>query len=372
MTSSIRHKRFILLATGAVVVVALGVLYLLGSVLLAIGLSGVIAYTLLPVVKLLEWGMPWRRRHPDLSRVTAIVIVFIVALGAVAGVLLSVIPSIVREAGAFIEEFPRFFNSARLSVETWIAVYSDRIPEELKQNIEKELGNVGNILVGAAWSALEKTFGVVSSTFSLIVGLATLPILVFYLMKDSGAINSAVCAPFPSAMHAHLRAMLDIMNRTLGSYIRVQLALALVVGSIVAVGLLLLGVPYAIFLGMVAGITEMIPIIGPWIGGAIGVLVTLATEPQKALWVILLYLIIQLVENAVLVPRIQGNALKLHPIAVIVIVIIASQHFGLWGIILGPPLVAMWKDMVVYFVQEWNPPEEEESRQPEEEEVADD
>ena len=88
MTSSIRHKRFILLATGAVVVVALGVLYLLGSVLLAIGLSGVIAYTLLPVVKLLEWGMPWRRRHPDLSRVTAIVIVFIVALGAVAGVLL--------------------------------------------------------------------------------------------------------------------------------------------------------------------------------------------------------------------------------------------------------------------------------------------
>ena len=139
------------------------------------------------------------------------------------------------------------------------------------------------------------------------------------------------------------------------------------VGSIVAVGLLLLGVPYAIFLGMVAGITEMIPIIGPWIGGAIGVLVTLATEPQKALWVILLYLIIQLVENAVLVPRIQGNALKLHPIAVIVIVIIASQHFGLWGIILGPPLVAMGKDMVVYFVQEWNPPEEEESRQPEEE-----
>lgn len=372
MTSSIRHKRFILLATGAVVVVGLGVLYLLGSVLLMIGLSAVIAYTLLPVVKLLEWGMPWRRRHPDLSRVTAIVIVFIVALGAVAGVLLSIIPPMVREAGAFIEEFPRFFNAARLSVETWIAVYSDRIPEELKQNIEKELGNVGNILVGAAWSAFEKTFGVVSSTFSLIVGLATLPILVFYLMKDSGAINSAVCAPFPSAMHTHLRAMLDIMNRTLGSYIRGQLTLALVVGSIVAVGLLLLGVPYAIFLGIVAGITEMIPIIGPWIGGAIGVLVTLATEPQKALWVILLYLIIQLVENAVLVPRIQGNALKLHPIAVIVIVIIASQHFGIWGIILGPPLVAMGKDMVVYFVQEWNPPEEEESRQPEEEEVADD
>ena len=109
---------------------------------------------------------------------------------------------------------------------------------------------------------------------------------------------------------------------------------------------------------MVAGLTELIPIIGPWIGGAAGVLVTLATAPEKVLWVILLYLVVQLLENTLLVPRIQGNALKLHPVAIILLIVVASHYFGLWGVILGPPLAAMGKDVVVYFAREWSRPVE--------------
>ena len=100
--------------------------------------------------------------------------------------------------------------------------------------------------------------------------------------------------------------------------------------------------------------TELVPIIGPWIGGAVGVLVTLATEPDKVLWVILLYLIVQLLENTLLVPRIQANTLNMHPIAVILVITIGSQYFGLWGVILGPPLVALAKDVIIYLVKEWN------------------
>ena len=95
---------------------------------------------------------------------------------------------------------------------------------------------------------------------------------------------------------------------------------------------------------------------------------TLATVPDKVPWVILLYLVIQLAENAVLVPRIQGNALKLHPIAVILTVVISGHYFGIWGIILGPPLVAMGKDMLVYFFRQWNLPEEEQGGVPQPEE----
>ena len=284
-TPSLRQKRAVLLATGAAVIVTLVVLYLLGNIILTIGLSALIAYTLLPVVRLLERAMPWRKRHPDLSRVSAIVIMFLVGLAAVAGILLVTVPLIVREFGMFVDEFPQFFRTARLTVENWIAIYADRIPEEIKQDLEDAIAKGGNILVGAAWDAAEKTLGVVSRSLSLIIGLATLPILVFYLMKNSGAVHPAVCAPFPSAMHVHLRAMLDIVDQTFGAYIRGQLTLGLVVGIIVAVGLFLLGVPFSILLGIIAGITELIPIIGPWIGGAAGVIVTLATAPEKALWV---------------------------------------------------------------------------------------
>ena len=182
--------------------------------------------------------------------------------------------------------------------------------------------------------------------------------MIFYLMKDSTAIRASLSAPFPQGLRPYLQDALDIADRTIGAYIRGQLTLGIIVGTVVTIGLLLLGVPFAFVLGIVAGLTELVPVIGPWIGGAAGVLVTLATEPDKIPWVILLYLAVQLVENIFLVPRIQGDRLKLHPVAVIMVIVIASNYFGLWGVILGPPIVALIKDLGVYLAQEWNRPPE--------------
>jgi predicted PurR-regulated permease PerM len=86
----------------------------------------------------------------------------------------------------------------------------------------------------------------------------------------------------------------------------------------------------------------------------VGVLVTLATAPEKVIWVILLYLGIQVLENSFLVPRIQGNALDLHPIAVMVVIVIGSHLFGLWGVIVGPLVAAVVKEVIKYFIAEWN------------------
>lgn len=351
-----RRKRFLLLAAAALVVVTLAVLYLLGSVLLTLGISVVIAYVLLPVARLLERAMPWRHRRPGLSRGIAIGIIFLAGLGVLAGALALVIPPTIHQGQRFIEGFPSFLNSSRVILEGWIAEYADLIPANIRDSAEETLANVGGIVGRAAWNVFSQTLGVISGSFAFILGLATAPVLIFYLMKDSGPIRSSLYTPFPLELRAHLRDILDIVDRTLGGYIRGQLALGLIVGVIITVGLLLLGVPFAFVLGIVAGLTELVPIIGPWIGGAVGVLVTLATAPDKVLWVILLYLVVQLLENTLLVPRIQGNTLKLHPIAVIMVIVIASNYFGLWGVILGPPLVAMGKDIIVYLAQEWNSP----------------
>ena len=351
-----KRKRLLLLTAAAVMVVILAVLYWMGSVLLTLGISMVIAYVLLPPARLLERGMPWRRRRPDLSRIIAIALIFLAGLGAFIGTLILVIPPTIRQGRRFVEGFPDFFNSARITVESWIAAYSDRISQDLRDRAEEILANVGGILGDAAWNVVTQTLGIISGSFALVIGLATAPVLIFYLMKDSEPIQSSLYVPFPSALRPYLRDIMDIVNRTLGGYIRGQLTLGLVVGVIVAVGLLLMGVPFAIILGIVAAITELIPIIGPWIGGAAGVLVTLATAPDKVLWVILLYLVVQLAENAILVPRIQADSLKMHPIAVILVITIGSQYFGLWGIILGPPLVAMIKEVIVYLAAEWNRP----------------
>ena len=351
-----RRKRLHLLAAAAVVIVTLAVLYLMGSTLLTLGISVVIAHVLLPVARLLERAMPWRRSRPGLSRGIAIGIIFLAGLGVLGGALALVIPPTIHQGQRFIEGFPGFLNTSRITLEGWIAQYADLIPANIRDSAEETLADAGGIVGRAAWNVVSQTLGVISGSFAFILGLATAPVLIFYLMKDSGPIKASLYAPFPPELRSHLRDILDIIDRTLGGYIRGQLTLGVIVGVIITAGLLLLGVPFAFILGIVAGLTELVPIIGPWIGGAAGVLVTLATAPDKILWVILLYLVVQLLENTLLVPRIQGNTLKLHPIAVIMVIVVASQYFGLWGVILGPPLVAMGKDIIVYLAQEWNRP----------------
>ena len=117
-----------------------------------------------------------------------------------------------------------------------------------------------------------------------------------------------------------------------------------------------MGVPFAFLLGVVAGSTALILIVGAFIGAAAAILATLATAPEKLVWVGLLYLVVQLVENTLLAPRIQAEALNLHPIVVIFVIIVGGQFFGVRGIIFGPPSVSMAKEIVKYLVHEWDLP----------------
>ena len=358
METDLRRRRFHLLAASAVVIVTLLVLYFLGTVLLTLGLSIVIAYVLLPVARVVERAFPWRRGRPGLARGISTGVIFLFLMAILAGILALVIPPTVEQGRQFAEDFPGFLDSARSTIEGWIARYAEMIPVEVRDRIEETLADAGGVVGDAAWRVVSQTIGVVSGSFALVLGLATAPVLVFYLMKDSGMIRSSLYSPFPESVRPYLQEALDIAERTIGGYIRGQITLGLIVGIVVTIALLLLGVPFSYILGIVAGLTELVPIVGPWIGGAVGVLVTLAAAPDKVPWVILIYVAVQLLENTLLVPRIQGNTLKLHPVAVILVIVVASNYFGLWGVIIGPPLVSMARDMAVYFRKEWNRPEE--------------
>ncbi len=353
MPFHLSRERAHLAAFAAVLLLALALVYVLGSVLLPLGISIVIAYVLLPVARFIERRLPWRHGRPGLARTSAVGIIFLAALAVLVSVFLAVIPPTVDQGRQFAEGFPEFLQGARVTIEGWVEEYVDVISQDARDQIEEALANVGDIVGSAAWSVVEQTLGIITGSFAFILALATAPVLVFYLMKDGGAIVQSLRAPFPASMHPYLRDLIDMADRTLGGYIRGQLTLGVVVGVIVTIGLLALDVPFAVVLGVVAGLTELVPIIGPWIGGGVGVLVTLATEPDKVVWVILLYLAVQLLENTLLVPRIQAETLNLHPIAVILVITIGSHFFGLWGVILGPPLAALGRDLIVYFCRQW-------------------
>ena len=353
------RRRSLLISTAAVAVLALLALYLLGTVLFTVGLSVVLAYMLLPVIRLIERAMPWREIRPGLSRLFSIALIYFLAIAIFGGTLLWVVPSTVEESQQFAEEFPDLWVSVRENLEDLISLYTDEIPEGVRDSIQQSLDNAGRLVGEVAWSFVSKTVSTVSSSFGLILGLATAPVLIFGLLKDPARIRASLYAPFPPDLQAYLRTLLEIAERTMGRYIRGQITLGLIVGVAVTLALLLMGVPYAFVLGLVAGLTELVPIMGPWVGGAFGVLVTLAVAPEKALWVAALYVAVQLIENTVLVNRIQGHALRIHPVWMTVIVVVSATFLGVWGIILGPPVVALVRDVAAWVTFEWNRPERE-------------
>ncbi len=354
LNQELKRKRFLMLSAAAVFAALLVLFYVLGSVLITVMFSALIAYVLLPLANVMVRVMPWSDRHPGMSRGIAVVLIFLLAIGIFVGSMVIVIPPTIEQGKEFIDEFPTFFNSSRMTIERWVGENAELVPDEMRVQIEENIAGAGAIIVDAAWEVLPNTVGLVSETFALIIGFATMPVLIFYFVKDSKQVGSSLLAPFPKALRPYLVDVAKIGDKAVGGYLRGQLILGAIVGIAVTIGLIAMGVPFAVVLGVIAGVSEMIPIVGPLIGGATGILVTLATAPEKVIWVAVLYLGVQLVENTLLVPRVQAGTLNLHPVAVIFVIIVGGHFFGIWGIIFGPPLVSMGRDVVRYLAREWD------------------
>jgi predicted PurR-regulated permease PerM len=207
----------------------------------------------------------------------------------------------------------------------------------------------------------------------MVIGLAVVPFMLFYLLKDRETAVSGIYSLMPSEARRHAVNVVAIVNRVVGAYIRAQLTLGVIVGVVVSLGLFLLGIKFSMLLGIVAGVTELIPIIGPLLGAIPGVFVTLATAPEKVLWVVLLYAGVQAVENVVLVPRIQGHAVGVNPAIIMVALMVGSEAAGLWGVFLAVPVTAVGRDIFNYFHAEWSkPPEPQGLSGAEDDESADD
>ena len=152
---SLKRKRFLLLGTAAILLTAVVVLYLLGSVLLTLGISAVLAYVLLPVAKLLERGMPWRHKRPGLARGISVGLIFLFGLSLFAALIIAVVPPTVEQGQRFIENFPTFLNNARTTVEGWVAQYADVVPADLRDQAEGALADAGGIIGAAAWNVVK-------------------------------------------------------------------------------------------------------------------------------------------------------------------------------------------------------------------------
>ncbi|MBM3943104.1 MAG: AI-2E family transporter [SAR202 cluster bacterium] len=356
MPPEVKRARIALVASGAIVVISAISLYLMFSTVITFVIGALLACVLQPLVHRLESWMPWRIRRPALCRTLAILIIYAAGLGILVGVLALIIPPAYQQTQRLITSMPDFYDRMRFTAETWNEEYSRIVPENIRHQIGESLPGAADILTKEVTKAVGMLGQVVSGTLALLVGLLIVPMFLYYLLKDQESLSHGLYGIFPESIQSHLHQIIAMTTHVVGAYMRSQLILGVVVGLVVFLGLFFMDVEFAMMLGLVAGIAELIPMLGPTLGALVGILVTLATSPEKVPWVIALYLGVQALENVFLVPRIEGNALRLHPIMVMVIIVIASQVAGLWGVIMGPPVVAVVRDMVHYFHREWHRP----------------
>jgi predicted PurR-regulated permease PerM len=326
----------ILLAVAAL----LWIIYKLTTVLLLVVLSIFFAYLVAPLVDLVQRPILIGGRQRVIPRGLAIGIVYLVLFGTIGFAIYFLAPQL----GA---QFPEFKSQASTYYKS-ITSASDRINQYFMQHrmpegVVKAINNtvLGVIARGGelASAAAERLLGMII----FIPWLVLIPILGFFFLKDADSFRRSVLAMLP---RGRLRwrgdEFFQDINSTLAAYIRAQLTACLLIGVICSVGFALLGLPSPLVLGLIAGALEFVPLVGPLVVAILAVMLALLHSGFGLAFIVLLFLgVLRIVQDYVVYPRIIGEGIHLHPLAVIMAILAGAEIAGVAGIFLAIPVIAV-------------------------------
>ncbi len=317
--------------------------------LLPFAVGAIAAYALSPIVDRLASLIPARSRSQDvLRRGFVVLLIYLVFFGALGGIGVAIVPTAVDQASEFVDELPDIVDEARIQLTGWADRYRASVPDDLRDDIDGWIEDLSSSAAAMSGEIITGTIGSLTSAIGLISGFLIIPFWLFYALRDRHFIERNFMRAVPAGFHDDVVHVARISDSLLGRYIRAQLLLGLVVGVAVGVSMTLLGVQFSVGLGLWAGITELIPVLGPWLGGVPGVILVLATDPDLLIPVALVYFVVQQLENNLLVPRIQGDAVDIHPAMVIMLIVVFGAVWGLIGMIVAVPFTAIVRELFWY------------------------
>lgn len=339
-----RKRFFIALTILAWIVIAgiiiWGIQHIIGTIIL-LTIAILLSYIIFPLVKLLQRILP---------RPIAILIAFLLILAMLTFILYFVVLVAVEQLVLLV----RFIQSAAQHPESYsqfqsILAWLNRVgisPTQLNVSTQQVLSYLQ--------SAINGIVPLVSSIFVVFINGIILASLSVYFMIDGGRIISWLRHKTPIQQRRYINFLLDIIEKSLGGYIRGQLILAVIVTAIIGIGAVIIGVPYVVLLAVIAFVCEFIPIIGSYISGAIAILIALSQGWQTALIMTIFVTIVNgILEGQVLAPRILGQSIGLHPIISITALLIGSQLFGFLGAFLAAPLTGILQAIIIAVWSTW-------------------
>jgi predicted PurR-regulated permease PerM len=314
---------------------AIGVLVVVGLTLLGIAAAGVLFLLFLAILlaSALEPGIGTIRDRVPLGRGATILVTYVGFFVLVIGMAFVVVPAAIRQAEDLVTALPPFFEQAR----QWAG---DLRPAALARSITALIDSVAGILKPPAPPDPDTVVEVGTVVAEATVALATLLTIVYFWLVEHARLQRYALAFLPLERRAGARDAWNEIETRLGLWVRGQLILMGAMGLATGIAYTLLGLPGALLLGLIAAITEAIPIVGPLLGAIPAVLVAATVSPELAVVVALVYVVLQLVEGSVLVPLVMRNTVGLSPLIVLVSLLVGAAVGGIVGALLAVPIAA--------------------------------
>jgi predicted PurR-regulated permease PerM len=299
-----------------------------------------VVYLLNPLVSALE------RR--GVARVAGAGIVYLLFLCIVALVVSLLVPLVTRQVSSVIDHFPDYLADGQALVRDVAARFGQ------EPNFRLDADHVRDWLsAGENRQAVTRYLtGLRSVTNSVISGLIIIvlgPVMAFYLLVDLPRLNRGAMALVPPGRREEIRGLMDRIGQAVGGFFRGQLLVALFVGVASSIGLWAIGLPFWLLVGIVAGIFNLVPLVGPFIGGGLAVIIALVSgEPLTAVWAALVLLVVQQIDNHLISPNVMGRTVQLHPVVVMLALLVGASFAGLFGMLVIVPLVAVVKIVFLF------------------------
>jgi predicted PurR-regulated permease PerM len=340
---------FVLLMVAA----CIWMLYTLEGVLLLVILSIFFAYLIAPLVELIHRPLHIRGRTRKIPRALAIGVVYIALFGTIGTTLYFLLPQLGTQLGEFAKNAPDYLTNAQSRAQSLDKFYDQmKLPSKVRKTANDAVNGVisgtKRYLIGSTDKDGNDEGGEGVQRAMELLGylpwLVLVPILAFFLLKDADSFRRSALQMLPRGrIRWRGDELFQDMNSTLAAYIRAQLIACVLIGTICTIGFYLLGVPYALVLGVMAGFFEFIPLVGPLFVAIIASAVTLFSSGSSGGTVTLLIFlfILRIVHDYVTYPRIIGSGIHLHPLAVILAILAGHEMAGIAGIFLAIPVIAI-------------------------------
>ncbi|MGI8316050.1 AI-2E family transporter [Halobacillus mangrovi] len=306
------------------------ILVMIGRVVLPFIIALVLSLLLHPLVRWLE--------KAGLPRSLAILLIFIVFFTFVSMAVYRGFPHLLEQLKLLTEQLPQISETYQKWTKEFYA-QTERFPDGIHEKLDGTFSQFEEWLTEKVMTIITGISGV----FNMIVLIAVIPVMTFYFLKDYKTIGQWLLSLLPATWQEEAKRLTKELNHSLGGYIRGQLFISLFIGVLATVGFWLVGLPYPLVLGVIAGVTNIIPYFGPLLGAVPAVIVAITISIQTLVFSLLVVIVIQLIEGNLLSPYIMGKSIHIHPLFIILALLAGGELAGVPGLILAVPVLTCVK-----------------------------